>query len=352
MQISIRHSRPLHRNKDMQSHKIIVKDFHFEAGGHLDTVDVLYHTSDREYAKGDKVVWICHALTGNSDPQDWWPGLVGPGKFIDPDKYYVVCVNMLGSPYGTSSPASINPASGKPFYFDFPRVTVRDICKCNFAVMDYLGIERVDILMGPSIGGFQALEMSIMQPERVKNAIFMATLHRTSPYLTAYEEAQRMAMEADPTFREAASLKGGEAGLRAARAIALISYRSYEGYKLTQSETDPDTMFANKACTYERYQGKKLSDRFDAYSYWYLSYSLDSHNVGRGRGGCQAALSRITANCVAAGIDTDCLFPCSEVKGMSDMIPNCHFARMFSDFGHDGFLLENEQLEGIIAPLL
>ncbi|MBQ3976116.1 MAG: alpha/beta fold hydrolase, partial [Bacteroidales bacterium] len=150
----------------MQSHKIIVKDFHFEAGGHLDTVDVLYHTSDREYAKGDKVVWICHALTGNSDPQDWWPGLVGPGKFIDPDKYYVVCVNMLGSPYGTSSPASINPATGKPFYFDFPRVTVRDICKCNFAVMDYLGIERVDILMGPSIGGFQALEMSIMQPER------------------------------------------------------------------------------------------------------------------------------------------------------------------------------------------
>ena len=331
MQISTRHSRPQHRNKDMQSHKISVKDFHFEAGGHLDTVDVLYHTSDREYAKGDKVVWICHALTGNSDPQDWWPGLVGPGKFIDPDKYYVVCVNMLGSPYGTSSPASINPATGKPFYFDFPRVTVRDICKCNFAVMDYLGIERVDILMGPSIGGFQALEMSIMQPERVKSAIFM---------------------EADPTFREAASLKGGEAGLRAARAIALISYRSYEGYKLTQSETDPDTMFANKACTYERYQGKKLSDRFDAYSYWYLSYSLDSHNVGRGRGGCQAALSRITANCVAAGIDTDCLFPCSEVKEMSDMIPNCHFARMFSDFGHDGFLLENEQLEGIIAPLL
>ena len=166
MQTSSRHSRRRHRNRLMQRHKITLKDFTFEAGGHLDTVDVVYHTSDKPYQKGQKVVWICHALTGNSDPQDWWPGLVGPGKFLDPDKFFIACVNMLGSPYGTTSPASINPATGKPFYFDFPMVTVRDICKCNFAVMDYLGIESADVLMGPSIGGFQALEMSIMRAFR------------------------------------------------------------------------------------------------------------------------------------------------------------------------------------------
>ena len=208
----------------MQPHKLLIDSpFVFEAGGVLTRLEVVYHTSPRPYRPGDKVVWICHALTANSDAEDWWPQMVGPGKLFDTDRYFVVCVNMLGSPYGSSSPASINPETGQPYYLDFPKVTVRDIIRATIAVRKYLGIAQVDLLVGSSIGGFQALEWAVMEPEVIRQAAFMATAARVSPYLTAYEESQRMALEADPTFRACASLKGGEAGLRCARSIALIS---------------------------------------------------------------------------------------------------------------------------------
>ena len=161
-----------------------------------------------------------------------------------------------------------------------------------------------------------------------------------------------MALEADPTFRECASLRGGEMGLRCARSIALISYRSYEGYNATQAEQDEDCLFADRAGSYQRYQGKKLSDRFDAYSYYYLSASVNSNNVGRGRGGVQTALATINADCTVVGIDSDRLFPMEEQKFIAETVPGAKYYEITSKFGHDGFLLENDQLTEIIAPLL
>jgi len=153
----------------MKFHKITLEEpFRFETGEVLDNIDIAYHTSDREYTKGEKVVWICHALTANSDPEEWWPTLVGKGKLIDPDKHYVVCVNMLGSPYGSSGPVSTNPATGKPFFFDFPHVTVRDIINATIIIRKRLGIEAVDFLVGSSIGGFQALEWAVMEPDVIR----------------------------------------------------------------------------------------------------------------------------------------------------------------------------------------
>lgn len=337
----------------MQSHKLITdKPFQFEAGGSVRNLEVVYHTSAHNRRPGEKVVWICHALTANSDPEDWWPELVGPGKFFDTDRYFVVCVNMLGSPYGSSGPASINPETGKPYYNTFPKVTVRDIVGASILVRKELGIESVDLIIGASIGGFQAVEWAIMEPDVIRRCVFMASDVRVTPYLTAYEEAQRMAIEADPTFREAADLRGGEKGLRCARAIALISYRSYEGYNRTQAEADDDILFAGRAASYERYQGRKLSDRFDAYSYWYLADSVDSHNIGRGRGGVQAALDRIKAEMTCVGIDSDDLFPASQMKNIASMIPGSDYRTVTSLFGHDGFLLESEQLIEIVGPLL
>lgn len=337
----------------MKFHKITTDtSFEFEAGGSLESIDIAFHTSDREYREGEKVVWICHALTANSDPSDWWPTLVGKGKLVDPDKYYVVCVNMLASPYGSSGPASTNPKTGKPFYFDFPKVTVRDIVNATILVRKHLGIEKVDFLLGSSIGGFQALEWAIMEPEVIKNALFMATTSRSSAYLTAYEEAQRMALEADPTFREAKDLHGGAAGLKCARAIALISYRYYDGYNLTQTDQDIDTLFAQRACSYQQHQGEKFVNRFDAYSYWYLAYSLDSHNVGRHRGGVDAALGMIKAKSTVISIDNDCVFPSKDVKIMAAAIPGATFHEISSRFGHDGFLLETEQITALIEPVL
>jgi homoserine O-acetyltransferase len=322
-----------------------------EAGGILPAARIVYHTSSEGW-DGKPVVWICHALTANSDPEDWWPEMVGPGKGIDTDRFFVVCVNMLGSPYGSEGPARINPETGKPWLLDFPRVTVRDMIKATIEVRKSLGINRIFLLIGSSIGGFQALEWAITEPSIFEHCVFIATAPRISPYFTAMNEAQRMAIEADQSFRAAKNLSGGAAGLRCARAQGLISYRSYEGYRLTQWEEDPDTLFAGRAASYERYQGEKLVRRsFDAYSYYTLSYALDSHNVGRGRGGVAKALDTIKAHSIIITIDSDNLFPVEESRVWNKLVPGAEYIEISSRFGHDGFLLETERLTEILSKL-
>lgn len=334
----------------MIPHELFLDDFRFEAGGRLDRVKVVYHTSR---VRRGRVIWICHALTANSDPEDWWPEMVGPGRFFDTERDFIVCVNMLASPYGSSGPASVNPETGLPFFFDFPAVTVRDMVAAMTAVRRALAIDRIDLLVGSSIGGFQAVEWAVSEPDFFAQAAFIATSPRVSPYLSAGIETQRMALEADPTFRQAVDLSGGAAGLRSARAQALISYRCFEGYGLTQAEPDDDTLFAGRAASYERYQGEKLLRRgFDAYSYYYLCNAVDSHNVGRGRGGVAAALGRIRAKTVVASIDTDAIFPPAEIETWAPMIPGAVYKRLTSSFGHDGFLLETRQLTELLEPYL
>ena len=328
--------------------------FEFEAGGSIENLHVAYHTSEKPWEEDDerKVIWICHALTANSDPEEWWPELVGPGKLFDTEKYFVVCANMLGSPYGSSGPSSINPVTGQPYYFDFPLITVRDIVKANDLVRRHLGIKQIDLMIGGSIGGFQSLEWAVMEPDVIKRVVGIACAVKCSAWLAAYNESMRMAMEADPTFRRCESLKGGEAGLRCARSIALISYRSYQGYNLKQSEQDEDFMFASRCASYQRYQGKKLSDRFDAYSYNSMVYITDSHNVGRNRNGVTAALNSVKANTICVGIDSDGLFPCCEQKFMAEHIPGAKYREITSLFGHDGFLLEWEQITKIFKEVI
>ena len=311
---------------------------------------MVYHTAG---PRDGKVIWICHALTANSDVEDWWPQLVGPGKLIDTERYFVVCVNMLGSAYGSAGPSSTDPASGKPYFFRFPTITVRDMIQASILVRKALGIDRIDLIIGSSIGGFQAVEWAVTEPDVFRKAVFMATAPRISPWATAMNETQRLALEADPTFRACLDLTGGAAGLKCARAQALLSYRSYEGYCRTQPETDPDCLLADRAGSYQRYQGEKLVRRdFDAYSYYYLTKALDSHNVGRGRGGVAAALGTIVAETTVVGITTDGLFPVQEVRAMALHIPGADYREITSDFGHDGFLLENDQLTAILQPIL
>ena len=335
----------------MIERKLVTGPFEFEAGGVADSVTIEYHTSEGELS-GRKVIWICHALTANSNPEDWWPSLVGPGLLLDPDRYYIVCVNMLGSAYGSSGPAT-DDGTGKPWFFRFPAVTVRDMAKAMNLVRESLGINRIDLLIGSSIGGFQAIEWACGSPELFSGALFMATAPRISPWLSAWAETQRMALEADPTFRECRDLTGGAAGLRCARAQALISYRCFEGYLLRQVEDDPDCLFASRAAAYQRYQGEKLIRRgFDAYSYYYMCNALDSHNVGRRRGGVEKALGRISARSIVAAIDTDNIFPVVELNTWARWIPGADVRLIQSSFGHDGFLIETEQVSSIIKELL
>ena len=324
----------------------LVTNIPLEAGGSLPNAHIVYHTAG---VRGGRVVWLCHALTANSDAEDWWPEMVGPGKAVDTEKDFVVCVNKLGSPYGSEGPARVNPATGRPWLLDFPPITIRDIVTSLIAVRNALGLAHIDLLVGSSTGGFQALEWAVTEPERFGRCVFIATAPRVSPYFSATVEAQRMALEADPTFREAKDLSGGAAGLRCARAQALISYRCFQGYGLTQAEEDDDTLFAGRAASYERYQGEKLVRRhFDAYSYYTLCNVIDSQNVGRGRGGVANALRRICAPTTVVAVDTDQLFPPAEGRTWAAWIPGARYLEINSLFGHDGFLLETAQLTAII----
>ena len=351
--------------------------FALECGGVLEEMEICYHIS-REYtaekSAEKKVVWITHALTANSDPTDWWDVLVGEGKFFDPRKYTIVCANILGSCYGSTSPCSINPATGKPYLLDFPKTTVRDIAQCHNLLLEHLGLDKVDLLIGGSVGGFQALEWSIMYPQKIKNLVLLACNCRFTPWGSAFNESMRMALYTDPSFEkqefaeiaewEDFSTKrgeggnrvvgkkieplGGKAGLAAARSIALISYRSFEGYNTTQAESNEDCIFPQRAGSYQRYQGKKLVDRFDAYSYLSMLNLTDSHNVGRYRGGVEKALGMVAANTVCVGIDSDGLFPTCEQKFMAQHIPGAKYMEITSAFGHDGFLLEWKQIKDIV----
>lgn len=323
--------------------------FSLECGGTIENLEICYHIS-RDFCREEernrkKVVWITHALTANSDPTDWWDVLVGEGKFLDPRKYTIVCANILGSCYGSTSPLSVNEATGKPYLLDFPKTTVRDVARCHNILMEYLGIEKIDLLTGGSVGGFQALEWSIMFPCKINNLLLLACNSRFTPWGSAFNESMRMALYADPTF---ASGEGGKAGLAAARSIALISYRSFEGYNTTQYESDEDCIFPQRAGSYQRYQGKKLVDRFDAYSYLSMLNLTDSHNVGRGRGGVEKALGMVEARTVCIGIDSDGLFPVQEQKYMAEHIPGAVYRQITSAFGHDGFLLEWKQIKEVI----
>jgi homoserine O-acetyltransferase len=282
---------------------------------------------------------VCHALTANADVLAWWPGLFGPGCHFDPSDWFIVCANVLGSCYGSTSPLNADPATGQPRYQHFPLLTIRDLVAAHEALRQDLGLTDIHTLIGGSLGGQQALEWAVQRPDLFDNLVVIATNARHSAWGIAFNEAQRLAIEADPSYA-AGQPGGGDAGLRAARAVALLSYRSYPAYAETQTDPEDVLLREHRASTYQRYQGDKLVARFDAYSYVALSRSMDSHNLGRGRDGVPAALGRIGARTLVLGITSDVLFPLREQRELAAHIPGAMYAELDSRFGHDGFLLE------------
>lgn len=322
--------------------------FKLESGKKLPGLDIGFHTYGKLNKERDNVVWVCHALTANSDVFDWWKGLFGVGNYFNPDEYFIVCANILGSNYGTTSPLSENPVTGQPYYLSFPQITVRDMIKAHQLLAEHLEIIDIKILLGGSLGGQQALEWSITEPNRIKNVILIATNARHSPWGIAFNESQRLAVTADRSFY-ANKPDGGAKGLKAARSIALLSYRGYKTYSVTQQEDSDKKTDDFKASSYQNYQGDKLVKRFNAYSYWYLTKVMDSHNVGRGRHSIEKALSLIKAKTLVIGIKSDVLFPIEEQQYLFRHIPKAVFAEFDSFYGHDGFLIETEVLTNIIT---
>lgn len=324
------------------------ENFRLERGGSLPGLDIAYHTYGTLNAEGDNCIWVCHALTANSDVADWWPHTVVKRGFLDPEKYFIVCANILGSCYGTTGPMSENPETGEPWYDTFPKLTIRDVVKAHILLARHLGIKNIFSLIGSSVGGFQAIEWAITEPRRFKSLVLIATAAYASPWTIAIDETQRMAIFADKSYGEKRADAGAE-GLAAARALGLLTYRGGSGYNLTQQDEHTDEVAEyHRACSYQRYQGEKLVKRFDAYSYVAILDTFDTHNVGRGRGGLKEALRRIECPTLCVGITTDIIFTPEEMEELSACIPHSTYKEISSQFGHDGFLVEHELLNSLI----
>lgn len=326
------------------------ESFQLESGAILPEVEIAYHTFGQLNDKKDNVVWVCHALTANSDVMDWWEGLFGEDDLFNPKDYFIVCANVLGSHYGTTNPLSINPKTKEPYFHNFPLFTIRDFAALHIELANHLGIEKINVLTGGSLGGQQALEWSILEPERIRHLVLLATNAAHSPWGIAFNESQRMAIEADQTWAERHP-DAGLNGMKTARSMALLSYRNYATYDQTQSRKNEE-VFPDRAGSYQRYQGEKLARRFNAFSYWYLSKAMDSHNVGRNRGGVEAALKRIQAKTLVLTLENDILFPDEEQERLAAGIFDADYHKIPSVYGHDGFLIEVEKIGKVIRDFL
>jgi homoserine O-acetyltransferase len=318
--------------------------FLLENGSVLPDIRIAYHTYGNLNAAGNNVVWICHALTANSDVLHWWPGMVGEHRYVNPEEHFIVCANIIGSCYGSSGPLSEDPATGKAYYSSFPMVTIRDMVKAHILLRKHLGIKRIDLLMGGSMGGYQALEWCLMEPSIIQDLFLIATSAAESAWGIAVHTSQRLSIEADATWMDHKE-DAGMLGLRAARGIGILTYRNYAIMKEKQTDPDVNKLDHYKASSYISYQGNKLSRRFNAYSYWLLTKAMDSHNISRGRGGdLKKTLSSISQRTLIVGITSDILCPLSEQEFLAANIPKSQLIAIDSLYGHDGFMVETERI--------
>lgn len=326
--------------------------FALELGGVLPELEIAYHTYGELNANRDNVIWVCHALTANSDVADWWPHTVEAGCFLDPARWFVVCANIIGSCYGSTGPLSINSTTGEPYYGDFPALTIGDMARAHALLADALGIGRIHALVGSSVGGFQAVEWACMEPHRFEKLVLIATDAKASPWSIAIDETQRMAIKADSSYGERRP-DAASAGLAAARAIGLLTYRGGEGYNRTQQDLPDTVRGTHRACTYQQYQGEKLCRRFNAYSYVTILDAFDTHDVGRNcAGGVAGALSAVDIPVIVVSITTDMIFTPAEMRQLASMFPKAVYKEIDSPFGHDGFLVEHGQLNKILNDFI
>jgi homoserine O-acetyltransferase/O-succinyltransferase len=318
--------------------------FELENGTVLPQLEIAYHTYGELAPDGANVVWVCHALTANSDAVGWWTGLVGEGSAIDPAKYFIVCANIPGSCYGSSGPNTIDPNTGSPYHHQFPAITIRDMVKAFIHLRQHLQIQQIALCMGGSMGGYQAMEWALAEPALIKRLFLTATSAAESPWGIAIHEAQRMALEADSSFF-INQPNSGAGGLKAARAIGMLTYRNYTAMVQQQADGDNNKLDDFKAAGYIRHQGNKLAARFNAQTYWLLTKSMDSHNISRGRlGTIEDVLQTIQQPTLVLGITSDLLCPVIEQQKIAASVPHASYIEIDSFYGHDGFLVEAKQI--------
>ena len=324
--------------------------FSLENGESLTDVQIAYRTWGDAANAEDSAVLICHALTGSADVEAWWPDIIGPGRAFDPDHDYIICANILGSCYGTTGPVSIKPGTGERYRADFPRVSVRDMVNLQCVLLDRLGVGRLELVTGPSLGGMQALEWAISYPERVRSVVPIGVGGRHSAWCIGVSEAQRAAIAADPNWNDGyySDDLPPSNGLAAARMMAICTYRSWESFD-SRFGRDQRTNGLYQVQSYLQHQGEKINDRFDANTYVTLTHAMHTHDLSRGRGDYPEVLQSITQPALVVSVSTDALYPPQEQRLLADHLPAARYAILDSAHGHDGFLIETEALGHKIA---
>jgi homoserine O-acetyltransferase len=330
----------------MPQHKL-PQQFQLQNGQSLSGASLFYEILG-DISGNKEVVWICHAFTGSATVKDWWSSIfIENGGFIDLEKHIVVCANMLGSCYGSTGPDSINPETGTAYGDKFPSINNRDVVKSFIDLRKALGINKINYLMGGSLGGQQALEWSIVEPEIIEKQILVASNAKHSAWGIAFNELQRQTIDLGKDGTDEEKKKS----LALARSIAMLSYRSYHDFEMNQNGKSKDGDW--KAASYLKYQGKKFNGRFSTESYKTLSKMMDAHNIADTRGdNLKEVLNSIKTKTLCIGIDSDNLFPVEEQKFMSENIPNAQLEIIKSPKGHDAFLIEGNLVSQFIKKHL
>ena len=332
-------------------HLVSIPDLPLESGGVLARPVIAAHSWGQLNAQRDNVILVCHSLTSDSDASVWWPGLIGPGCALDTDRYFVICLNALGSPYGSTSPISAHPDTGERYGHSFPAVTIRDTVRAHRMVLSELGVRSVQLAVGGSMGGMQVLEWSF-QDLPVRALAVLAVGGRHSPWGIAWTEAQRQAIYSDPAWNDGdyAPDRPPVRGLATARMMAMISYRTAtEFQKRFGRNVVPGNTGSYQVASYLRHHGSRLTDRFDANCYVHLTLQMNTHDVSRGRGCYVDVLSSIEQPTLVVGFSSDILYPLHEQEELACHMPRARLAVIDSVTGHDGFLTESGRVAELLA---
>jgi homoserine O-acetyltransferase len=333
-----------------------IGDLVLESGEVLPEVVIAYQSWGKFNATQDNVILINHALTGFPDVPGWWPSMVGPGLPFDTDKYFVVCPNVIGGCQGSTGPSSLAP-DGKRWGSRFPAINIRDMVAAEVAFTNAMGINKYKLAVGPSLGGMRALEWAIQHPDRVGAICTIGSSAVATGDQIGTASIQIRAIKTDPHFNNGdyyEQEKGPEEGMGIARRIAHLTYRTEAEMDIRfgrQLQGDDTGRYAVES--YLDHQAEKLWKRFDANTYIALTEAMNSHDVGRDRGGVAAALSTIKIPVIAVGIDTDRLFPVRLQAEIAELAPVAEpMVTISSPFGHDGFLVEVESVGEVIRQAL